>query len=172
MEHESRPGQLPVLVVGPLEVSRLLRELQAIDGTLLEHTLRKDGKSAHMLKTSPLMDQLVSINKLNLLHKKDRERLARFLEVVKRRAPILHISFSADPAPAFMERLMDWLRREIHPQVLVTIGVQPTIAAGCIVRGPNKYFDFSLRQDLAAKRDILLQGIAGRQPNQPEKAGS
>ncbi len=169
MAHEQKAGQLPPLVVGPVEISRLRRELAAIDETLLEHTLRKKGSSARMLKTSQLMDQLVSLNKLNLLHKADRERLHRFLEAVTGRAPVLHISFSADPPPAFLEKLMTWLREKIHPQVLVTIGIQPTIAAGCIVRGPNKYFDFSLRQDFTDKRELLLKQIAG---NQTHKAAS
>ncbi len=169
MAHEEKAGQLPPLVVGPVEVNRLQRELAAIDETLLEHTLRKKSSSARMLKTSQLMDELVDLNKLNLLHKTDRERLHRFLEAVTDRAPVLHISFSADPPPAFLEKLITWLRDKIHPQVLVTIGIQPTIAAGCIVRSPNKYFDFSLRQDFTDKRELLLKQIAG---NQTQKAAS
>lgn len=166
--HEAKPkaGQLPPLVTGKAEVNRLLRELTAIDNTLLEHTLRKDSGDPQMLKTSRLMDLLVDLNELDLLHKSDRERLSRFLETVNDRAPVLHISFSADPTPAFLEKLMTWLRQNIHPQVLVTIGVQPTIAAGCIVRTTNKYFDFSLRQDFSNKRDLLMQKLAGQEAGQ------
>lgn len=159
-DHNSRPGQLPALVVGSIEVVRLLKELETIDNALLSHTLRKQGSGANMLKTSRLMDQVVHINQLNLLQKTDRQRLARFLESIRKQAPVLHISFSADPPPSFMEKLVAWLRREIHPQVLVTVGVQPTIAAGCIVRSTNKYFDFSLRQGFTAKRDLLIKQLA------------
>ncbi len=55
---------------------------------------------------------------------------------------------------------MTWLRQNIHPYVMVTVGVQPTIAAGCIVRSTNKYFDFSLRENFAGNRDILLNAIS------------
>jgi hypothetical protein len=106
------------------------------------------------------MDRTVSLNGLNLLHKSDRERLSRFLESISARAPILHISFSTDPPSNFLEQLMAWLRENIHPQVLITIGIQPTIAAGCIVRGPNKYFDFSLRRDFQNKRGLLLEQVS------------
>jgi F0F1-type ATP synthase delta subunit len=164
MEHKPRAGQLPTLAVGPIEVNRLIRELETIDNTLLSHTLRKQEGDAKMLKTSHLMDQVVSLNKLNLLQKDDRERLSRFLKAVKQRAPVLHISFSADPSPAFLEKLMSWLRREIHPQILVTIGVQPTIAAGCIVRSANKIFDFSLRQEFTAKRGLLIERLTNSTP--------
>jgi F0F1-type ATP synthase delta subunit len=160
----SKPGQLPPSVASPAEINRLRRELSVIDNALLEHTLRKSGGNAEMLKTSHLMDKLVEVNQLSLLHKEDRQRLARFLEAVSARAPVLHISFSTDPAPAFLERLMAWLRQNIHPQALVTVGVQPTIAAGCVVRTTNKYFDLSLGQDFANKRELLLQQITKQQP--------
>ena len=62
---------------------------------------------------------------------------------------------------------MTWLRREIHPLVLMTVGLQPNIGAGCIVRTTNKYFDFSLRQDFANKRDLLQAAL-----EMPPKASS
>lgn len=160
---ESKTGQLPPLLVGPAEINRLRRELAEIDETLLGQTLRKKGSNAQMLKSSQLMDQLVDYNQLNLLNKDDRDRLSNFLEAITKKAPVLHISFCADPSAPFLEKLMVWLRENIHPQVLVTIGVQPTIAAGCIVRSTNKYFDFSLRQDFTDKRDILLKQISAHQ---------
>jgi len=162
-DNGARVGQLPPLVVGPVEVNRLKRELAAIDDTLLERTLRKQGSSAQMLKTSQQMDRVVNLNELNLLHEADRQRLSRFLDSVSTRAPVLHISFSADPPSSFLEQLMAWLRENIHPQVLVTVGIQPTIAAGCTVRGPNKYFDLSLRQDFKDKRALLLEQMSRRQ---------
>ena len=64
------------------------------------------------------------------------------------------MSFSADPSVTFLTKLMTWLRQEIHPQVLLTVGLQPTIGAGCILRTTNRYFDFSLRQDFANKRTM------------------
>jgi hypothetical protein len=45
----------------------------------------------------------------------------------------------------------------------MTVGVQPTIAAGCIMRTTNKYFDFSLRQDFEGKRDLLLEELKGQE---------
>lgn len=148
--------QLPELVISPADVSRLLRELEAIDDTLLNHKLLKNAGEAKMLKTSRLLDQTVELNKLNLLHQTDRRQLRVFLAAVREHAPVLHMSFSADPSPTFLGKLMAWLRREIHAQVLLTIGLQPTIGAGCILRSTNRYFDFSLRQDFAKKRDLLL----------------
>jgi F0F1-type ATP synthase delta subunit len=158
--HEVKPrdtmGQLPVMVVGPADVGRLIRELEAINNTIMEHTLRKSGQETKMLKTSQLMNQIAELNKLNLLHEADREYLRQLLQAIKTKAPVLHMSFSADPSTVFLGKLMSWLRQEIHPHVLLTIGLQPNIGAGCILRSANRYFDFSLRQDFAKKRTMLL----------------
>lgn len=151
---------LPVMVSSPADVGRLLRELALIDQTLLQLGLRKGGNEVKMPKTSHLMDQIAEANKFNLLQKLDRTELEHFLTTTKDKSPLLHMSFSADPSPVFMEKLMTWLRQEIHPRVLLNIGLQPTIGAGCIVRTTNKQFDFSLRKNFLSKRDLLLEQLA------------
>jgi F0F1-type ATP synthase delta subunit len=103
----------------------------------------------------------VEANALQLLDATDRARAAEFLEKVASDAPVVHISFATDPSPAFMTKIVTWLRQNIHPQLLVQIGLQPSIAAGCVVRTESKVFDFSMRQFLVEKRDLLTQAIAG-----------
>lgn len=146
---------IPVAVVGPIDVGRLIRELEVLDNQLHEESLR-GGQDSKMPKTSKLMDATIERNKLNLLLEADRQELLAFLEALRKNAPVLHISFSADPSPRFIEKLMAWLRQEIHPHVLLTVGMQPNLGAGCLVRTTNKFFDLSLREDFIKKRDVLL----------------
>ncbi|HWB38906.1 MAG TPA: hypothetical protein VG604_01575 [Candidatus Saccharimonadales bacterium] len=150
---------LPVLVATPVDLGRLLREIETIDETLLQLGLRKPGSEIKMPKTSQLMDHISEQNKLNLLQPEDRKALQAFLTSIKEQAPVLHMSFSSDPNTAFIEKLMAWLRREINPYLLITIGLQPNIGAGCIVRSTNKYFDMSLRQDFANKTELLREAL-------------
>ncbi len=169
--------KLPVLVTGPIDVGRLLREVEAIDNTFLQLELRKTGQAVKLPKTSIMLDECVELNKLNLLQAEYRQLLLQFLKTVKTNAPKLHISFSADPAPVFTEKLMAWLRKEIHPLVLVTIGLQPNIGAGCVVRSTNKQFDLSLKQNFAKQRDLLMSQLAlgevpEAQPQQQVAEGS
>lgn len=165
MVHEAKSqtknttDKLPALVVSPSDVGRLLRELADINDALLDHTLRKSGKETSALRTSQLMAETTELNNLNLSHKADRQHLEQFLQNAKDHAPVLHMSFSSDPSPAFLAKLMAWLRSEIHPQVMITIGLQPSIGAGCIVRSTNRYFDFSLRQDFTKKRELLMSKL-------------
>lgn len=155
-----QPLGLPALVASPADVGRLIHELKLIDEALLQLGLRDGGTAVKMPKTSQLMDLMIQLNKLNLLRAADRAALGQYLATVRQKAPVLHISFSVDPSPAFTEKLMIWLRREIYPHALLTIGLQPGIGAGCIVRSTNKYFDFSLRQDFVKKRELLLAELA------------
>ena len=154
---------LPLLVSGPVEVGRMIRELEGIDGALSQASIRsaQGGSGAVDLPhITHHMQQLIEINKLDLRDTKVREEVASYLHTVRQKAPVLHISFSAEPNATFVEKIMAWLRKEIHPQVLLTIGLEPNIGAGCVVRSTNKYFDFSLRQDFANKRDLLLGKLA------------
>ena len=151
--------QLPLQVASPVDVGRLLRELEAIDDLLTQAALRGDGAQVKLPKTTGLLDQTILLNKINMADAAERKKLTTFLKAIKAKAPLLHISFSADPSTAFIDKLLTWLRKELHPNVLLTIGLQPNIGAGCIVRSMNKYFDFSLRQDFAGKRALLLEKL-------------
>ena len=149
MEHKDKDQKgekhlvgLPLMVVGPVDVGRLIRELESVDNQLLQARLR--NTESRLPGTTHLMQQTAEVNKLNLLQEDDRKRLMELLVTVREQAPILHMSFSAEPNAAFMEKLMAWLRREVHPVVLLTIGLQPNIGAGCIIRSINKQFDVSL----------------------------
>lgn len=164
MEHKGQNDSflaLPYSVIGRVDVGRLLREAEALDNFLSQANLRQPGTPMAIPRISKLLDETIMGNKINVLVEEERNRLLHFLMEVYSRAPMLHISFSADPSPAFTQRLITWLRQEIHPMVLVQIGLQPNMGAGCVVRTTNKYFDFSLRQRFAEKRDVLSQRLRG-----------
>jgi F0F1-type ATP synthase delta subunit len=151
--------ELPAMVATTVDVGRLLNELEQVDEALSQLELRSGAKAVKIPKTSQLMDQLIRLNRLSILKPDDRAALKQYLAEVRTQAPVLHISFSADPTPQFIEKLISWLRTEIDPAILLTIGLQPSLGAGCVVRGNSKYFDLSLKQDFAAKRDLLLQSL-------------
>lgn len=153
--------QLPVSVVGKVDVGRLYREVEAIDNFLKQVAIRQPGTAVKMPKTSRLFDETIDINKLNILHDDDRARLYEFLSQVKTSAPVLHMSFSADPSPLFTQKLTAWLRSEFHPLILLQVGIQPNMGAGCVVRTTNKYFDFSLRSRFKGNSKVLVQLLQG-----------
>lgn len=152
---------LPIQVTSRAEVSRLLREIDQVDDFLQQSAIRKPGTALQLPKTSRLLDEMAASNKLNLLVKKDRLRLISFLTAIKSKAPVLHIGLGVDPAPVFVQKLLTWLRSEVHPVLLLHIGLQPSIGAGCTVRGNSAYFDLSLRQHFRDQRSLLIEQLRG-----------
>ncbi len=160
MAHEkNRDLLLPVSIASHTDLSRVLREAKALDDSLHQATIRR-SKDSHLLPSmSRMLQDVVDVNKLDLVKSGTRTELISFLDKVQSSAPVLHFSFSADPSPAFTAKLMTWLRKEIHPLVLIQVGLQPYIGAGCLLRTTNKQFDFSLRENFKKRRDQLISSL-------------
>ena len=99
---------LPLSVVSPVDVGRLIRELESLDNAILEQGLR--GQTVAVPAMTRLMTQTIEMNHINLLDENDRKLLTQLLVSVREKAPVLHISFSADPTPAFIEKVMAYLQ--------------------------------------------------------------
>jgi hypothetical protein len=153
--------QFPVQVVSPADVSRLIREVEGLDDFLMQAAIRTPGTAMKLPRTSRLLDEFASVNHFNLLQTADRRAAASFLQSIKEHAPVLNISFASDPTAAFTVKLVIWLRTNIHPYLLLKIGLEPRIAAGCIVRTPNKQYDFSLRRHFNDQRNQLIKALRG-----------
>jgi hypothetical protein len=153
--------RLPTLVFGVVEVRRLQRELEAVDAYFEQNKLRPAGQQSTGLKISRLLDTMTHENNINLQHAAQRAILATFLKQVLQSAPVVHISFAADPSATFTAKIVEWLRANVHALALLQLGLQPSIAAGCIVRTPNHVFDFSLRHRFNAQHAVLMQTIRG-----------
>lgn len=152
---------LSLQVVTPADIARLQREVNKLDDYFVSAAARSagDGKTLPQLTTS--LTQLSEKNKMNLLDEADRKQLAKDLEEIMAKAPVLHISFAGEPSTEALEKILAWLRDNIDPLVLLRVGLQPAIAAGCVLRTPNKIFDMSVRASLVRSEPLLNKLIAG-----------
>ena len=153
--------KLPVTVVSQVDVARLIRELNGLEDFFTSAQLRPPGGSMTPPRLTRTLDNLARDNRLNLLEKPQRLELATALNQLLKTAPLLHISFASDPPPRFLKEILNWFRANVHPQALLQVGLQPTIAAGCVLRTPNKVFDLSLRTYLNQQEPYLVKLIAG-----------
>lgn len=153
--------KLPPSVISQVEINRILRELDALDNFFLNANTRKAGSPLTPPRITYQLQQLARENKLNLLEENTRGELASLLNNILKVAPRLHVSFAAEPSPRATDAVLGWLRSNIHPQTLLTIGLQPTIAAGCVLRTPNKVFDMSLRSYLKGQEGYMVKLIQG-----------
>lgn len=153
---------IPTRLVGPVDLSRIIRELETLDDMLHQAGLRTGGGAVQLPKTTRMLEDLAAVNQLSLLDAAHRTSLIALLQQFQTSAPTVHMSLTVEPSGAFIEKMITWLRQNIKPNLLLDIGLQPTITAGCVLRTPNKVFDMSLRHNLTEKSPILLQKIGGQ----------
>lgn len=146
---------LPIHILGPADVNRALLELQVLEEYLLQ-VRKADPEGVKLPKTSRTLDSLADANKADLSSNDDIDHLKAFLQSVQQHAPVLHVSFAAEPSAAFTAKIVAWLRSNVSKYVLVQVGLQPSIAAGCVIRGTNKVFDMSLRRSLRQNKPLLM----------------
>lgn len=155
------PLKLPSTVVGASDLVRLRREVAALNDFFVAAKAKPAGSDMPMPQATRSLDLLAKENNLNLLDEKARNHLIEQLDVIHKEAPSFHISFAVEASPKALERILVWLRQNIHPQVLLQVGLQPAIAAGCVLRTTNRIFDMSLRQRLNSQTDYLTELIRG-----------
>jgi len=148
---------LPETVVSRVDVARMLRELNEVDEFLRQAALRKGGQPVEMPRPSRLLEETAAANKVNLLQATDRNALLKTLTDLKRTAPTMHMSFASNPSGLFTGKLLLWLRQNISPYMLLQIGLQPELAAGCTVRTISKRYDFSVRKRLENSKSLLTE---------------
>ncbi len=139
------------------DISHLLRELAALE----DAQVGKQGEAAALPGVSDLLNQTAATNGYNLQEPTHRARLVDTLTKIHDHAPVVHISFAAEPPPKVVQEIIGWLRGNVHRYILLQVGLVPAIAAGCVLRTPNKIFDMSLRGNLEKQKPYLLQLIKG-----------
>lgn len=148
--------KVPAGIVTRGDLGRLQKELQNVNEVIEQNFIRQPDATPEMPKTSHLLAELLEINKFNLLSETDRATLIGYLEIIRTKAPILHVSFNTDASPVFQQKLVAWVRQQIHPQVLLQIGLHRNIGAGCVVRTTNRNYDFSLRERFKDQKQLLI----------------
>jgi F0F1-type ATP synthase delta subunit len=152
----------PAALIGRSDLARLVREVESFDNDLEAQKVRSHGTESYSLPTmSRSLNDFIEINKLDMSNDQVRMALKERLRNIKDKAPVIHMTFAVEADPEFLQRLVTWLRQEIHPQTLLSIGMQPSIIAGVYMRTPNHVHDFSIKTLLAGKRDIIVKELEG-----------
>lgn len=150
--------KLPLSLASRQDLTHVHRELRVFLDMVTQSILRHDNPIQYP-SISVTLRALATENQLDLRDEETCKRLLAELDKLKIDAPMLHISFPIDPSAEVIKRLITWLREEIDPRIIIQIGLQPTIAAGIVLRTPNHQFDFSLRQHLYKNRAKLREAL-------------
>lgn len=149
---------LPIEVISPADVARLKRAaLELADYFEQQAASGKTGPAPvdHLLKL------FAETNNLELNSASVSREASRILGWLLESAPAVHISFATEPSAKFIQKVASWFRTNINPLMLLTVGLQPSVAAGCYLRTTNRYFDLSLRRHLEDRRGFLIDKLNG-----------
>lgn len=159
---------LPPSVISRADISRMLNDLERVDNELTSDTIRSktSGEVAKLLPTtSDQLGSFVRDNGIQLTDATVRAEVIKKLHSLKDSAPIIHMTFAVEADRESLQQLAFWLRKTIHPQAVIAVGLQPGLVAGVYLRTTNKVFDLSLKGALKGRRSILekeLGALRGR----------
>ena len=151
---------LPSALISRADLARLVREVEAVDSALETQKVKNDGQGNYRLPTmSQSLGDFLAINKIDLTDDHGRMTLKEQLIKLKDKAPVIHMTFATSADPEALQDLVDWVRKELHPQALISVGLQPSLIGGVYMRTPNHVYDFSMRSRMQGKREILVGAI-------------
>jgi hypothetical protein len=153
--------KLPAAVVSRADMTRLVRELESLDNELEQQKARRQGSSGNyrLPVLSKALTDFLEENKLNASDDHVRMDLKANLRKLKDHAPVMHMTFSTEVDPESLQYLTAWIRHELHPQALISVGLQPNLIAGVYVRTPNHVHDLSVRAFMKDSRKLIVQAL-------------
>lgn len=150
---------LPPNVVSRVDVSRLVSEVERVDGSLTAAAVRnKIGEAEQPMPVmSEQLTDFLAHNQLELGESKERTRIVKELRQLKDKVPVIHMTFAVTADPESLAQIADWIRKTIHPQAVISVGLQPSLVAGVYLRTPNHVHDLSLKTKMANSRGLLIK---------------
>jgi hypothetical protein len=152
---------LPPQIISKIDVSHLVAEMERVDSDLTAAAVRatQGVQSQAIAPLAPqLMDFLVK-NQLKIDDARMRSDIIKNLRLLRDKAPVIHMTFAVSADTESLMQLVQWMRTNLHPQAVITVGLQPGLVAGVYMRTPNHVHDLSLKAKLAANRGLLLKEV-------------
>lgn len=150
---------LPDTVVTKADVARLIRDFDEYSQAVYMAELR-DSQPPSVNYISPELQELLHDNQDSLHTDQARHELLDRLRLFQRTASQIHVSFAAPPSIKVVQQLVTWFRQNVQPDIVMQIGVDPSIIGGCVVRTTNKVFSFSIVDRLRLAEPTLQKEVA------------
>lgn len=153
--------RLPTSVVSKVDLSRLLSELEYVDNELTAAAVRAGigANNASEQKISEQLSDFLNENDITLDDSHSRTALIKQVRALKKNAPVIHMTFATSADSESLRELCAWLRDSIHPQMVVSVGMQPSLLAGVYLRTANHVKDLSLRARLRGTRSLMVNEL-------------
>lgn len=151
---------LPTAIATKADLVNVLRNLESVLDAYVENSVRsQEGVDfTSQAKVSSNLALLVRENKLEV-SVATLKALQTWLLHLKEHAPMVRFTFANDPNPQFLAAIVEWLRKNSGQFVLIRYGIQPSIAAGCLMHTPKKRYDFTLRKSIMSRGQDVIEYV-------------
>ena len=147
--------RLPLSLATKQDVALVHRELRDYIDYAVQLSIRK--QQADQTSISSNLNEVIVLNQVDINDSKSAQKLLVAFDELLKKSLIFHMSFAVNPNHETVEKLIKWFRKEISPKIILSIGVQPTIAAGAVLKTQNRQYDFSLRKHLELSKPKLVE---------------
>ncbi len=158
---------LPPSIVSKADVAHLVIEVEAVDNEQTTQAVReKVGATGHT--ETVLSEQLTDFlagNQLTIGTGPERSELIKHLHLLKESAPVIHMTFAVPADRDSLRQLVEWLRSSVHPQAVISVGLQPALVAGVSIRTTNRVHDLSMRSVLRKNHGLLVKELGALRGN-------
>jgi hypothetical protein len=158
---------LPPSIVSKADVARLVIEVEGVDNEQTTEAVReKVGATGHSETVlSEQLSDFLAGNQLTIGTGPERGELIKQLRLLKENAPVIHMTFAVPADHDSLHRLVEWLRSSVHPQAVISVGLQPALVAGVSLRTTNRVHDLSMRLVLRKNHGLLVKELGALRGN-------
>lgn len=147
---------LPTSIATKRNLSDLVTSLEQIDNQMTAAAAHNNDAE---LQIDDMTQDFLSENEFSLDSSNDRSEMIAQLRILKRQAPVIHMTFATEADSQSIGSLIRWFRESTHPQAITVIGFQPSLVAGAYIRTPNHIYDFSLKAAFKKGRSLLIEKL-------------
>jgi hypothetical protein len=152
---------LPPSIVSKPDVSYLIRELEHLDNELTAAAARTKIGSTYSNDVQPSgkLHDFLEINNIAITESRVRTELIKQIKILKDHLPVIHMTFAVEADAESLSTVALWLRKSVHPQAVISVGLQPGLIAGVHVRTSNHMHDLSIRNAFKNSRGRLIEKL-------------
>ena len=153
--------KLPMVIATKADLVNVLRNLEEVLDTYVENSVRSQ-EGVDFISRSDVSSNLAALVQANQLKVEvaTLKALQTWLTRLKDHAPMVRFTFASDPTPEFLGQIVSWLRQSSGQFVLIRYGIQPAIAAGCLLYTPAHRYDFSLRSKILKNGPVFARIVS------------
>ena len=147
---------LPDSVVSPQDLASLISDVHAYSAWA-SHQLIKQRMSAKTPSPQPAVsaasiEVITAWSEGKPLSQKSIDELTVALDAYKKKAPVVTITLAAMPSGDLKTKIIQWFRREVRPDTLVSFRMNRQILGGMVVTSGSRIHDWSYRRVLLTRK--------------------